>query len=53
MSPKIAEMRSSIGELVNLPPERVGITATSGEALTDFGRGLGISVFCIATAEVY
>ncbi|MEG0942329.1 MAG: 2-C-methyl-D-erythritol 4-phosphate cytidylyltransferase [Angelakisella sp.] len=53
LSSRIAEMRSSIGELVNLPPERVGITATSGEALTDFGRGLGVSVFCIATAEVY
>lgn len=53
ISPKVAEMRSTIGGLLNLPPERVGITATSGEALTDFGRGLGISVFCIVTAEVY
>lgn len=53
ISPRVAEMRKVIGGLLNLPPERVGITATSGEALTDFGRGLGISVFCIATAEVY
>ena len=53
MSEKIDAMRESIGNLINLPPERVGITATSGEALTDFGRGLGVSVFCIVTAEVY
>lgn len=53
ISSKISEMRESIGSLLDLAPERVGITATSGEKLTDFGRGLGISVFCIATAEVY
>lgn len=53
LSAKIPQMRESIGKLIELPPERVGITATSGEGLTDFGRGLGISVFCIVTAEVY
>lgn len=53
LSERIAEMRAAIGDLLNLPPERIGITATSGEGLTDFGRGLGVSVFCIVTAEVY
>ncbi len=53
LSEHIDAMRRSIGGLLNLPPHRVGITATSGEALTDFGRGLGVSVFCIVTAEVY
>lgn len=53
LSEKIPEMRASIGSLLNLPSEHVGVTATSGEGLTDFGRGLGISVFCIVTAEVY
>lgn len=47
----IPQIRSEIGKLVGLPERRVGLTATSGEGLTDFGRGLGISVFCVATAE--
>ena len=29
----------------------VGITATSGEALTEFGKGNGISVFTCITVE--
>jgi 2-C-methyl-D-erythritol 2,4-cyclodiphosphate synthase len=52
ITPHIEKMREFIGTLLDLPPKSVGITATSGEELTDFGRDLGISVFCIATAEV-
>jgi 2C-methyl-D-erythritol 2,4-cyclodiphosphate synthase len=37
--------------MAGLPRASVGITATSGEGLTDFGRGLGVQAFCIATAE--
>lgn len=44
-------MRENIARLLGIAPEAVGITATSGEGLTDFGRGLGISVFCILTVE--
>ena len=51
ISPYIPQMRRAIGELTGLGENAVGLTATSGEQLTDFGRGLGISVFCIATAE--
>ena len=51
ISPKVEEMRKAIGALLDLSPGSVGITATTGEGLTDFGRGLGISVFCILTAE--
>lgn len=50
MSPKIAAMKSSIAQLLNLTVDDVGITATTGEGLTDFGRGEGIQVFCIVTA---
>ncbi|MGI6020989.1 MAG: 2-C-methyl-D-erythritol 2,4-cyclodiphosphate synthase [Lachnospiraceae bacterium] len=52
ITPVIPEMRQSIGRLLGIPESSVGITATTGEGLTDFGRGLGISVFCILTAEV-
>ena len=51
ISPMIPAMRESIAGLLNILPNQVGITATSGEELTDFGRGLGISVFCIITVE--
>ncbi len=51
ISPKVEEMRASIGKLMGLPAGSVGITATTGEGLTDFGRGLGVSVFCILTVE--
>lgn len=51
ISPRIGEMRSSLSILCGLPENSVGITATTGEGLTDFGRGLGISVFCVLTVR--
>ena len=51
ITPRIPAMRENIARLLGIAPEAVGITATSGEGLTDFGRGLGISVFCILTVE--
>lgn len=50
MSPQIAAMKARIADLLNLTVDDVGITATTGEGLTDFGRGEGIQVFCIVTA---
>lgn len=47
----IDKMKDCIANLTSLPKESIGITATTGEGLTDFGRGLGISVFCILTAR--
>ena len=51
IGPKVQEMRESLAELLKVTPGSVGITATTGEGLTDFGRGLGVSVFCILTVE--
>lgn len=51
ISPMIPQMRQSIAGLLGTAPENIGITATSGEGLTDCGRGLGISVLCILTVE--
>ncbi|QNU67550.1 2-C-methyl-D-erythritol 2,4-cyclodiphosphate synthase [Ruminiclostridium herbifermentans] len=50
ISPKIAEMQKVIGELLGLPENSVGITATTGEGLTAFGQGKGIQAFCCVTA---
>jgi len=46
-SPKIEEMRKSIAELLNLTKNAVGITATTGERLTECGQGKGIFVTII------
>ena len=51
ITPVIPAMRANLAVLTGLAEGEIGITATTGEGLTDFGRGLGIQVFCIATAE--
>ena len=51
ISPRIEEMRKSIASLLNISERSVGITATSGEELTEFGKGNGIHVFCCVTVE--
>ena len=50
ISPRIADMRENIASIIGIGTDCVCITATSGEGLTDFGRGLGIQVFCMLTA---
>ncbi len=51
ITPKIEGMRENISRILGIKPNQVGITATTGEGLTDFGRGEGISVFCILTVN--
>lgn len=51
ISPKIEEMRSNIARILKIKAENVGITATTGEGLTEFGKGNGISVFACITVE--
>ncbi len=50
ITPKIPQMKITFTELLGLESQDVGITATSGEGLTAFGRGEGIQVLCIITA---
>lgn len=45
------EMRENIARIMNLNVSEVGITATSGEGLTDFGCGDGVQCFAIVTTE--
>lgn len=51
IAPKVEEMRRSIAGLMGIGEKSVGITATTGEGLTAFGRGEGVSVFCVLTVE--
>ena len=51
ISPMILAMRQRIAEITGVSPLSIGITATSGEGLTDFGKGYGIQAFCIVTTS--
>jgi 2-C-methyl-D-erythritol 2,4-cyclodiphosphate synthase len=44
---RLLEMRTNIARIMNLDISEVGITATSGEGLTDFGCGDGVQCFAI------
>lgn len=48
---RILEMRANIARVMDLDISQVGITATSGEGLTDFGCGDGVQCFAIVTTE--
>lgn len=47
---RLLEMRENIARVMNLEISQVGLTATSGEGLTDFGCGDGVQCFAIVTA---
>jgi 2-C-methyl-D-erythritol 2,4-cyclodiphosphate synthase len=48
---RIIEMRENIARVMNLDVTQVGLTATSGEGLTDFGCGDGVQCFAIVSTE--
>lgn len=50
ITPKISAMKQTIAELLDLSINDIGITATSGERLTPFGKGEGIQALAIVTA---
>lgn len=47
----IQTMRNNIARLLNTHPERVGITFTSGDGLTSFGKGEGVQASSIVLLE--
>ena len=49
IDPLVPKIKKSLAEILDLMPQRIGITATSGENLTVFGRGLGIQCFAIVS----
>ncbi len=48
---KIDAMRRKIAKVLSLHPTEIGITATSGDGLTDFGCGDGLQCFAIITTR--
>ena len=51
ISPRIPEMRRSLSTLLETDEKNIGITATSGEGLTEAGKGNGIFVFAMLTVD--
>ena len=49
--PQIEEMRKNIARILKIEENQIGITATTGEGLTEYGKGNGISVFACITVE--
>jgi 2-C-methyl-D-erythritol 2,4-cyclodiphosphate synthase len=49
MQMKNQEMRQKVADVMGLTLHQVGLTATTGDGLTDFGCGDGIQCFCILT----
>ena len=50
IDPKVPAMRASLAGLLGIKDSDVCITATTGEGLNDFGRGLGIHASAVLTA---
>ncbi len=53
ISPKIEEIKTSIANLLNITVTDIGITATTGEGLSAFGKGEGVQVLSIITVSSY
>jgi 2-C-methyl-D-erythritol 2,4-cyclodiphosphate synthase len=45
----LLELRTNVARVMHLDVSQVGVTATSGEGLTDFGCGDGVQCFAIVT----
>ena len=51
ITPMILKMRQSLASLLHTDERNVGITATSGEGLTEAGKGNGIFAFAVLTVD--
>ncbi|MCX7774233.1 MAG: 2-C-methyl-D-erythritol 2,4-cyclodiphosphate synthase [Clostridia bacterium] len=51
LAPHIERMRTRIAGLLDIPETSVGITATTGEGLTEFGKGNGMFCTVVLTAQ--
>lgn len=51
LAPFIPAIKANVAKMLSIPERSVGLTATSGEGLTDFGRGLGAQVLCSVTVR--
>ena len=52
LAPHIPEMREAISSVLGIPPDRVGIKATTGEGLGFAGREEGVAAHAVCTISV-
>ncbi len=48
----ITEMKKGVSSVIGIDTADIGITATSGEGLTPYGKGMGIQAFAVVSAVV-
>ena len=48
---RLIDMRKNVARIMNLDIDDVGITATTGEGLSDVGCGDGMEAFAVATTQ--
>ncbi len=51
ISPHLAAMKDALSEALSLPPERIGIKATTNEGMGFLGRGEGIAAMAVASVD--
>jgi 2-C-methyl-D-erythritol 4-phosphate cytidylyltransferase/2-C-methyl-D-erythritol 2,4-cyclodiphosphate synthase len=51
IDPLSTQIKKSLSRITGLPARRIGITATTGEKLTSFGKGKGIQCFAIVSLK--
>jgi 2-C-methyl-D-erythritol 4-phosphate cytidylyltransferase/2-C-methyl-D-erythritol 2,4-cyclodiphosphate synthase len=51
IDPLATKIRAAVAAITGLPTRKIGITATSGDGLTSFGRGEGIQCFAIVSLK--
>ncbi|HDL86452.1 MAG TPA: 2-C-methyl-D-erythritol 2,4-cyclodiphosphate synthase [Candidatus Acetothermia bacterium] len=49
--PYFQAMKEALGEILHLPPQSIGLKATTSEGMGAIGRAEGISAFCVALIE--
>ncbi len=49
---RVLEIKDSLAQILQIDRQKIGLTATTGEGLTSFGKGQGMQVFCVLSVEM-